>query len=368
MNRKILIICNSATGLNEFRGMLIDELEELGYQVYAIVPSTKMEVELNAEKCLNDRGCQTLNVEIDRRGLNPINDAKLYLAYRTIIKDIHPTLVITYTIKANVYGGVACRRLHVPYASNITGLGTAFESKGFLRKIAVVLNKIACKKAKVVFFENEENRRFFVDMKIVKEVQTHRLNGAGVDVDKYIITEYSKSQKTKFLFIGRVMAEKGIDELFKAMELLIKDKVDCELDILGEYEEDYVEKIEMYEKKGWLHYYGYQNDVRPFIKNCHCFVLPSWHEGMANTNLECAASGKPIITSDIPGCREAVEDGVTGYLTKKQDVNSLYEVMKEFVQLPYEKRKAMGLAGRKRMEKYFDKRKVVKETIKYLLK
>ena len=123
---------------------------------------------------------------------------------------------------------------------------------------------------------------------------------------------------------------------------------------------------EKYETEGWLHYYGYQKDVRPFIEDSHCFVLPSWHEGMANTNLECAAMGRPVITSSIHGCMEAVENGVSGYLCDKQDTESLYQVMKQFTKLSYVQRKAMGLAGRKHMEEVFDKKKIIEETIKYL--
>ena len=148
----------------------------------------------------------------------------------------------------------------------------------------------------------------------------------------------------------------------------MSDGSNCELHLLGFYEENYKAKIEKYEAEGWLHYYGYQKDVRPFIEGSHCFVLPSWHEGMANTNLECAASGRPVITSNIHGCLEAVEDGVSGYLCSKQDAESLYQVMKKFTKLSYDERKAMGLAGRKRMEDIFDKKKVVEDTIRELTK
>ena len=235
------------------------------------------------------------------------------------------------------------------------------------KRIVIILNKIACKKAKVVFFENEGNRQAFIRERIVKESQTYRLNGAGVNLKEYQVTEYPRGETIKFLFMGRVMAEKGIDELFLAMQRLISDGIKCELDILGQYEEDYKEKIYTYEAQGWLHYYGYQKDVRKFIEKCHCFVLPSWHEGMANTNLECAASGRPIITSNIPGCKESTIDGVSGYLVEKRNVNDLYRVMKKLAELPYDKRKEMGIAGRKHMEEVFDKRKVVDETIKHIL-
>jgi galacturonosyltransferase len=217
-----------------------------------------------------------------------------------------------------------------------------------------------------VFFENAENMQIFLDEGIVCKEQTCLLNGAGVNLEHYQVAEYPDGKTTKFLFVGRVMREKGIDELFATMQRLRKNGVDCTLDVLGGFDEDYSEKIKKYESEGWLTYHGYQLDVRPFIAAAHCFVLPSWHEGMANTNLECAASGRPVITSNIHGCLEAVEDGVSGYLCEKKNADSLYQVMKKFTALPYEKRKSMGLAGRKRMEEIFDKRKVVEETMKRL--
>ena len=259
---------------------------------------------------------------------------------------------------------MACRILHVPYVVNITGLGTAFENEGILRKIVTIMNKIACRSAKIVFFENEQNRCFFVQEGIVGDKQTHKLNGAGVNLERYAVTDYPIGEKIIFLFIGRVMSEKGINELFIAMERLIADDIKCELHILGEYEEDYKVKIDKYEKKGWLHYYGYQEDVRPFIESAHCLVLPSWHEGMANANLESAACGRPVITSNIPGCKEAVKDNVSGYLVEKKNAEDLYKAMKIFTKLSYAERKNMGLAGRKHMENFFDKKKVVAETIK----
>lgn len=139
------------------------------------------------------------------------------------------------------------------------------------------------------------------------------------------------------------------------------------LDVVGGFEENYSEKIHKYEREGWLHYLGYQEDVRPFIEKCHCFVLPSWHEGMANTNLEAAATGRPVITSNIHGCLEAVEDGVTGYLAEKKNANALYQVMKKMCELSAEKKERMGMVGRKHMEDQFDKCAIVEETLKWLM-
>lgn len=357
---KILIFANNSSGLYDFRNELISELLRHKNNVVAYTPfDLKIPELINLE-------IDVKKISIDRRGLNPIADLKLFLSYIKILRKEKPDIVITYTIKPNVYGGLACRLAHIPYAVNITGLGTAFENGGLLKKIVTVMYKVACKKAKVVFFENEENRQIFIKEKIVYDGQTHRLNGAGVNLEKYQVTEYPEGEKIKFLFMGRVMAEKGVNELFEAMKKLVADGINCELDVLGGYEEDYKAKIQECENEGWLHYHGYQKDVRPFIEACHCFVLPSWHEGMANTNLESAASGRPVITSNIPGCKEAVVDGKTGYLAERKNAEDLYRVMKKFAELPYEERKAMGLSGRKHMERVFDKKKVVADTIVYL--
>lgn len=366
MNKRILIICNCSSGLNDFRGMLIDTLISSKNDVWAVVPPSDLKEEIFAEEQLIARGCRLIKAAVDRRGTNPLADLKLFFTYKKVIKKVNPNMVMTYTIKPNVYGGVACRLLKVPYAVNITGLGTAFEGGGVLKRIVTIMNRVGCKGAKIVFFENEANRQLFIKEKIVEKNQTHCLNGAGVDLEKFQVCDYPEGNTIRFLFMGRVMAEKGIDELFWAMHRLVKDGIKCELDVLGGYEEDYKEKINLYENEGWLHFHGYQKDVRPFIEKSHCFVLPSWHEGMANTNLESAASGRPVITSNIPGCLEAVIDGETGFLIERKNKYDLYEKMKKFLNLSYSERKEMGLKGRKHMESIFDKKIVVEETLKYM--
>lgn len=356
---KLLILANFDVGLYQFRRELIAELLKTN-EVYISLPYGEL------VEPLKEMGCKYIDTQLERRGMNPFKDAKLFFTYLRIFRQVKPDLILTYTIKPNVYGGFASRVARIPYAVNITGLGTAFQNNGMLRKVVTLMYKLGCKKAKVVFFENEENRRIFIDAKIVRQEQTCLLNGAGVNLDHYQVTEYPAGDITKFLFIGRVMKEKGIDELFTAMRRLVSEGHSCMLDVLGGYEEDYKSIIEKYEAEGWLHYHGYQKDVRPYIAASHCFVLPSWHEGMANTNLECAASGRPVITSNIHGCLEAVEDGITGFLCKKQDAENLYTIMKKFEEFSYEKRKVMGLAGHERMEKLFNKKRIVEQTIECL--
>ena len=353
----ILILANNDVGLYQFRRELIEELRK-EHQVSISLPDGSL------VRPLEKMGCRFFDTKMERRGINPVQDMDLFLRYCGLIRRVRPDLVLTYTIKPNIYGGLACRLMGIPYAANITGLGTAFQRRGALRKLVVTLYRLALKRAKTVFFENEENRQTLLAEKIVLPEQCRLLSGAGVNLEYYACAPYPEEDSpVRFLFVGRVMAEKGVDELFAAMEHLQKDGIDCTLDVLGFFEEQYEEKIHRAEEQGWLRYHGYQKDVRPFIAAAHCFVLPSWHEGMANTNLECAAMGRPVITSRIHGCMEAVLEEKSGFLCRTQDSESLYREMKRFCALPRDRRAAMGRAGRRHMEAVFDKRVVVSQTL-----
>lgn len=360
MKEKILILANNSSGLYSFRKELIRELAKK-YCVWASTPDD------GRVSQLEEIPCKVMPISMDRRGVNPIKDMGLMVRYFRLLAAVKPNFVMTYTIKPNIYGGIVCRLKKIPYGVNITGLGTAFQKEGFLKKIVTLLYKVALKDAKTVYFENAQNRDLFLELKIVKQEQCCLLHGAGVNLQQYTLLEYPKeSEKLRFLFIGRVMQEKGVDELFSAMKMLHKENKNCVLDVVGSLEENYSEKIAVYEKEGWLTYHGFQEDVHPFIEKAHCFVLPSWHEGMANTNLECAASGRPVITSDIWGCKEAVIENETGFLCRSQDALSLYEAMKKMAELSGEQREQMGCAGRVHMEAVFDRERVVQETMERL--
>ncbi len=354
--KKVLILANNSGGLYGFRHELMSRL----MQIADVFVSTPFDDKIPE---LKELGCHLIETPIDRRGINPLKDISLLGRYQQMIKEVRPDLVISYTIKPNIYGGLACDSLKVPFIANITGLGTAFENDGILKTLVTGLYKKAFRKCRTVFFENTANKQYFIDHDIIPSDIAYALNGAGVNTEHYPYSSYPSNDRNRFLFIGRIMKEKGIEELFAVMEKLTSEGEECSLTIIGEMEEDYTDSIKTFEDRGWLNYAGYQQDVRPFIADCSCFVLPSYHEGMANTLLECASMGRPLITSDIPGCREAVVDGETGYLCKAKDTESLYETMKSFMELSYDKRKAMGIAGRKYIETVFAKEKVVSETI-----
>lgn len=356
--KKILILANNDVGLYIFRKDLIQELLKEN-EVYISLPQGEYIPELIK------MGCHFIDTPVDRRGTNPIKDLVLLKRYFSLIKKLKPHLVITYTIKPNVYGGFVSRILHIDYAMNITGLGTAFQRESLTKKIACFLYKIACKKAKVVFFENSGNKDTFINNHLINENQFCLLHGAGVNLDEYPMTPYPKDQKIiRFLFIGRVMKEKGIDELLEAASRIKEEYPNVEFDIVGPMEDNYKSILEAKVQQHLIHYYGLQKDVKPFIKECHCFVLPSYHEGMANTLLESASMGRPLITSDIHGCKEAIHNN--GYLCKVQDSQDLYCQLKKFIELDYQSKIKMGLESRKHMEDVFDKNKIVSQTIKHL--
>lgn len=355
---KILILANNDVGLYKFRKELILELLKEN-EVYISLPDGEL------VQPLVDQGCHFIDTDVDRRGINFITDASLLLKYMKIIKKVGPDLVITYTIKPNIYGSLIARIYKKKYAINITGLGTAFQNGNILRKLIVFLYKIALKKAHVVFFENEGNRNIFIEENIVSKDKTVKLNGAGVNLEEYPFEEYpSQDDNIRFLFIGRIMKEKGIDEFLYAAKQIKYEYPDVQFDIVGPMEDNYKDVIDSYVSQKYINYYGYQSDVKPFIKRCHCFVLPSYHEGMANTLLESAAMGRPLIASNIHGCKEAIHDN--GYLVKVRNYEDLCIQIKSFIELNYDERVLMGKKSRIYIEENFDKIMVIKKTLREL--
>ncbi len=357
---QILILANHSGGLYDFRKDLIAELKTHA-SVAVAVPHNDRWDELNG---LADR---VIELPIDRRGMNPLHDGKLFRQYRAILGEIKPDLVLTYTIKPNIYGGLACRMAHIPYAVNITGLGSAIENGGWLKNFVLALYRPALKGARVVFFENAGNRDTLAATGVVPKGRDVVLHGAGVNLEDYPCQPYPQEGPVRFLFVGRVMHEKGVDELFAAAKRMKQQYGEqVEFHMVGSFEEAYKPVMDQLEQAGVVKYHGYQSDMKPFYAMAGCVVLPSYHEGMSNVLLEAAASGRPLITSDIPGCREAVENGVSGYLCPAKDADALYEAMRRFAALSVEQRSQMGRCGRERMEQQFSKTAVVAETIKQL--
>ena len=358
--KKILVVTNHSYMLWQFRRELIQRLME-DAEVVISTPFVGHEQDFAA------MGCRMLETDVDRRGINPVTDFRLYHTYVKILKTERPDMVITYSIKPNIYAGFACRMQKIPYCVNVQGLGTAFQKKG-LAQIVTVMYRTALKKAKTVFFENAENAKLFREKKITPAWQQTVLPGAGVNLESYSYQEYPNNDKVHFLYLGSIMKEKGMDELFWAVQELRKECAgQFVLDLVGFFEDEYKEQVEKLTQDGIAVFHGFQENPRPYYGKADCVVLPSYHEGMSNVLLEAAAIGRPLITSDIPGCREAVKQGISGLLCPVKDRNALLHAMEDFLKLSKEERKAMGRAGRKYMEEQYDKEKVVKKTCRTII-
>lgn len=352
---KILIITNHSFMLWQFRRELIEELLKKN----EVVISVPFGDHIDDFKAL---GCRMIDTDVDRRGINPKTDMKLYHTYRKLLKTEKPDRVITYSIKPNIYAGFACRQMRIPYCVNVQGLGTAFQ-KPILARLVTVMYKNALKKAKVVFFENEGNAEEFRRRHITPSEQQHVLPGAGVNTDRFAYHEYPQNDKVHFLYLGRIMREKGVDELFWAARKLHEEGANFVLDLVGFFEDEYKEQVDALVVDGIAVFHGFQQDPVPYYAAADCVVLPSYHEGMSNVLLEAAAIGRPVITSDIPGCREAVIDGKSGLLCRVKDKEAVYKAMKQMLFCSMDERKNMGFTGRDLMREKYEKKKVVAETI-----
>ncbi len=350
--QKILILSNIDIGLYKFRKELIQELVKK-YDVYVSTPYGEFVPNLQ------DLGCTHIDVDMERRGTNPINELKLLLKYIKLIGEIKPNIVLTYTIKPNVYGGIACRIKRTPYIVNITGLGSAVENKGLLKNIALFLYKLALKNVSCTFFQNTENLQLFVNRKIVRD-KYRLIPGSGVNLNEYQLIDYPPEQNIEFVFISRILKEKGIDQYLDAAEFIRKKYPNTKFHICGFCEDDYEEKLNKFQDDGIIEYHGMVHDIKKIYERVHCTIHPTYYpEGMSNVLLESAACGRPIITTDRSGCKEIVDDGINGFIVDQQNSQDLISKIEKFLGLSYEDKKNMGLAGRRKVESQFSRHIIV---------
>lgn len=362
--KKVLILANSSSGLYGFRNELVLELLK-EHEVHVSLPDDTNNEELVSE------GCVIHHTDINRRGMNPIEDFGLIKAYQGLVKEIEPDVVLTYTIKPNVYGGWVCGRKKIPYIANITGLGSALENGGLIGKIALILYKIGLRKAKCVFLQNESNMAFFKEHKVTK-APLDLLPGSGVNLERFEVSPLPED-KDEFLFISRVMREKGIDEYIEAAHRIHEKHPDVIFSVLGQCEEAYEDILREAEERGDINYVGRVKDVRPYLKNAQAVIHPSFYpEGMSNVCLEAAASGRTVITTDRPGCRETVnnssdiESGKSGFIVPIRDSEAVINAIESYLSLSHEEREKMGLNGRKFVEKSFDRNIIVKKYMRII--
>lgn len=347
--KKVLILANSSGGLYDFRNELVQRL----LSKYELTVSLPDEVRT---KELAEEGCKVVHTPINRRGVNPAEDFKLLLSYRKLLKEEKPDLVITYTIKPNIYGGLCCRMQKVPYIETVTGLGSTFQKQGIFLKMIIAMYRMGLKGAECVFFQNQENKGIFENFHI-RGKKAKLVRGSGVNLKRHVFEPYPEGDKTRFLYLGRMMKEKGIEELFEAAKQLYDDNVEFQL--LGYPDEDYQDRLDEYEEKGYIRQLGFDPDVHEYIKNASALVLPTYHEGMSNVLMEASATGRPVIATNISGCKEIFEEGVTGFSCEPKSSEDLIRALREFLKLSVEERAAMGQKAREKMEREFDRDQVV---------
>lgn len=358
--KKVVILGNHYVVIYNFRKELIQKLIEEGYEVIAALPCVP-----EAEK-IAQLGCRLVDIPVSRRGTNPVADFKLYRQYRKLLKKERPDAVLTFTIKPNIYGGMASRMLKIPYLVNITGLGSAMEGEGLLQKLTSCMYRVAMKKAGCIFFQNEMNRQLF-EKRNIHGMDARLLAGSGVNLEHFSYMDMPAEDTIRFIYISRVMKEKGIEQY---LATAIREKYpNTEFHILGFCEEEYEERLHALQEEGIIRYHGMQEDVRKYLKDVHCLIHPSYYpEGMSNVCLEAAACGRAVITTKRPGCMETVEDGKTGYLVEERNVEQLVEAVERFICLKEEDRQRMGKDARQKMEREFDRQQIVDAYMNYLSK
>lgn len=357
---KVLFLVNHDVVIYNFRLELVERLLADGHQVVISSPYGERIEDLKA------LGCEYRDIDISRHGMNPVQEVKLLAAYIRLLKEVRPEIVLTYTIKPNIYGGMAAALLGIPYVANITGLGTAVEKGGLVQKITVLLYKLAFAKVQRVFFQNEENRQFFVDRKIA--VSRHgMLPGSGVNLQRFRPLPYPEGEKTEFVFISRIMKEKGADQYLDAAEVIREKHPDTVFHVCGFCEEHYEARLKDLQERGVIVYHGMVRDVKAVLAKTHCTIHPTFYpEGISNVLLESCACARPIITTDRSGCREVIDDGINGFVVQQRSTEDLIEKIEKFLTLTHSQRQAMGLAGRAKVEQEFDRQIVVERYIKEL--
>jgi len=360
--KTIALLSNDHSWTYNLRKEVIQELIDKGYQVILILPYGE-KVEL-----LKDMGCKFYDVPMfERRGKNPITELRLIAFYYKLLKKLRPDAILTYTIKPNLYGGFVAGKLKIPYIANITGLGSAVEDKGLVPYATKILYRLGLKKAKCVFAQNNGSKSYLIKNRIVTPDQVKRIPGSGVNLDRFSISSYPDDSVIRFVFISRIMKEKGIEEYLNAATIIRQKYNNTEFHVCGFCEDEYKGSLEKKENDGTVIYHGMIDNVPEFLTSIHCLIHPSFYlEGLSNVCLEAAASGRPVITTDHEGCRETVVDGKTGYIVNKQDYKSLVDAIEKFLSLSNDEKRAMGIASRKYVEKNFDRGIIVDAYVKEL--
>ncbi|WP_027058129.1 glycosyltransferase family 4 protein [Mesorhizobium loti] len=367
--KKIVISINTSWNVVNFRKGLIEALRARGYDVVVVAPRDEY------SSAITDMGCRYVDIEMDNSGTSPVRDLALLWRYWRILRRAKPLVFVGFTIKPNVFGSLAANLNGIPVINNISGLGTVFVRGGLLQRIAKALYRLALARSKVVFFQNDDDRMLFVDGRLVRKEQTALLPGSGVDLVRFSPSSRKspRSGPIVFLLVARLLWDKGVGEFIEAARLVRLKVPAARFQLLGFLDVENRTavsraQVEQWVEEGLVEYLGTTDDVRPFLDAADCVVLPSYREGTPRSLLEAAAMGRPLISTNVPGCKEVVHHAVNGFLCKVRDADDLAGSMIEFAAMNGASRDRMGIESRKKVERQFSETIVVERYMRQIEK
>jgi len=349
----IVISANSCWNIVNFRGGLIRALRDHGYEVVVAAPQDAY------TSRLNDLGVSFADVPINSAGVSIAEDLRLLLRYLKVFRRFKPSAYLGFTAKPNIYGSLAARAVGAKVVNNISGLGTVFIKQDFLTTLVAQLYRFSLRTSSTIFFQNKDDMALFIDKGLVRKDQAELLPGSGVDLDHFKPSQEDRPAGAfRFLFVARLLWDKGVAEYVEAARLVQKTRPDVVFQMLGPVgaiNRTAVPsaKLERWQTEGVIDYLGVSDDVRVAMEQADCIVLPSYREGLPKSLLEGSAMGKPLIATDVPGCRDVIVDGETGYLCEARSAQSLAQAMLKLLDLPQAERSSMGARGRRKVEQEY---------------
>jgi glycosyltransferase involved in cell wall biosynthesis len=355
---KIAIVLNTSWNIYNFRLGLIQSLLKKGHEVITVAPYD------DYSSKLMDLGCTYEKVTMDSRGANPIKDFGLTIELLRIYKRIKPDVILHFTIKPNIYGTFAARLLNIPTINNVCGLGTVFLNRGIVSFIAKMMYKLAFRYPNKVLFQNDQDRNLFIDENLIEKDIAELVPGSGINLSKFVPVSLPKNNEFTFLLISRLIHDKGIVEYIEAIKELKGRGIKAKFQILGAIDEEHrrgipAQIVESWINNGYIEYLGRVPDVRGYIKNADCIVLPSYREGTPRTLLEAASMARPIVTTNVAGCNNVVKDNHNGFLCNLKDIQDLANTMERMLNLTPDQRRLFGLKGRALVERNYDENVVI---------
>jgi len=356
------MVLNTSWNIYNFRMNFISSLLAQGHEVHTVAPLD------DYTHFLTEAGCIHHPVRMDSRGANPIKDTALIIELWSIYRKVRPDIILHYTIKPNVYGSLAAGMLGIPTINNVCGLGTVFLKDNLISAIAILLYKVSFRFASKVFFQNPDDLSLFLDKKLVASEKAELIPGSGIDLNRFQPVAFRRNSSFTFLLISRLITDKGVLEYIKAVKQLRSEGINARFQILGAKDPKHkrgikLKTIDEWIKTGTIEYLGTTSDVRRFIHQADCIVLPSYREGTPRTLLEAASSSKPIIATDVPGCHQVVRDRFNGLLCQLKNPEDLAQKMVAMANFDDATIKKFGENGRQKMEEEFDERVVINKYI-----